>query len=81
MGLVVANLCIDGPYVPWALPQKRLKATASMLRFIDFATVIGARTIRVDFCPWGTGGEMTTEAFDIIVERYREYAEICYAGA
>ena len=50
-----------------------------MLRFIDFATVIGARTIRVDFCPWGTGGEMPPEAFDIIVERYREYAEICYS--
>ena len=80
LGLVVPNLCIDGPYVPWAPTAEEIEGNRErMLRFIDFATVIGARTIRVDFCPWGTGGEMPPEAFDIIVERYREYAEICYS--
>jgi len=79
LGLVVANLCIDGPYVPWASTAEEIEGNHQrMLAFIKFASIIGAKTIRVDFCPPGIQGAMPPEALDVIVKRYREYAEICY---
>jgi sugar phosphate isomerase/epimerase len=79
LGLAVPNLCIDGRYVPWApTAEERAGNHQRMLDYIEFASIIGANTIRVDFCPWGTKDEMTPEAMDMIVERYREYAEICH---
>jgi sugar phosphate isomerase/epimerase len=80
LGLAVPNLCVDGRYVPWAPTDADAEGNHQrMLGFIDFATVIGAKTIRVDFCPWGTTGDMPDGALELIIARYREYAEICHS--
>jgi len=79
LNLVVPNLCIDGPYVPWAdSADEREGNHKRMLEFIEFASIIGAHTIRVDFCPWGLEGPMPDDALKFIIERYHEYAEICH---
>ena len=79
LGMVVPNLCIDGPYVPWAPEVGDVEGNHKrMLEFINFGKIIGAKTIRVDFCPWGTKEELSPEALDILIKRYREYAEICH---
>ena len=80
LDLVVPNLCIDGRYVPWAPTDEDAEGNRKrMLDVISFGKIIGAKTIRVDFCPWGTNGVMTDEALDLIIKRYREYADICYS--
>jgi len=77
--LVVPNLCIDGPYVPWAGNAEDNEGNHQrMLEVIKFGEIIGAKTIRVDFSPWGTKDDMPPEALEVIIKRYREYAEICY---
>jgi sugar phosphate isomerase/epimerase len=59
LDLTVANLCIDGPYVPWARTKEEIETNyKNMLDFIKFASIIGAKTIRVDFCPWGVRGNL-----------------------
>jgi len=79
LDMVVPNLCIDGPYVPWSPNPDEAEANHKrMLEFIKFADIIGAKTIRVDFCSWGMEGDPTQEALDTIIKRYREYAEICH---
>ena len=78
--LAVPNLCIDGPYTPWAPTAGGVAANRGrMLEYIKFASIIGAKTIRVDFAQWGTGGAMPPGALEIIIEKYREYAEICHS--
>ncbi len=76
-GLALANLCVDGP-TPWAAdPDQRQENHRKMLRYIEVAELLGARTIRIDF-GGQTGDLMTDETFELIVKRYRTYCGICH---
>ena len=74
--LTLANLCVDGPHVWVDDPDGRTEHRKQMLDMIYAADKLGAKTIRVDF--GGTDGHtMPPEAFEYIVNTYREYAAIC----
>ena len=74
--LVLANLCVDGPHI-WADdPAEREKNYRDALAYLHAAEVLGARTIRID--AGGQGEAFTEEQFDLIVRRYREYAQRAY---
>jgi len=74
--LKLANLCVDGPHVWMDDPEERKAHKAKMHEMIRVADVLGARTVRIDF--GGTEGHtMPEEAFDYIVDTYREYAAVC----
>lgn len=77
--LTLANLCVDGPYVWCDDADERAAHKAKMLEYIDAAEKLGAKTIRVDFGgPRGSSEHnMPEEAFDYIVNTYRDYARIC----
>jgi sugar phosphate isomerase/epimerase len=75
-GIQLANLCVDGPCVWVDTPEKRQANKAQMLRTIQAAQVLGAKTIRIDF-GGKEGHTMTEEAFDWIVATYREYCALC----
>ncbi len=75
--IILANLCVDGPVLWDNNPEKREKNKKDMLKYIDIANTLGAKTIRIDF-----GGSndvaMHEEGFTHIVNTYREYCEKCY---
>ena len=74
--LTLANLCVDGPHLWMDDPDERKAHHDQMLEYIRAAAQLGAKTIRVDF--GGTDGHtMPEEAFDYIVNTYREYCGIC----
>lgn len=71
----LANLCVDGPHL-WAdTPEEREAHKKEMLKYIEVAKKLGAKTIRIDF--GGNDEPMPEEAFEYIVKTYREYCEIC----
>lgn len=75
--LSLANLCVDGPCLWMDDPEERAQHKDQMLRYIGVANSLGAKTVRIDF-----GGSddkpMTDEAFEYIVNTYREYCGICW---
>ena len=72
----LANLCVDGPHLWCVDPAERVAHREKMLEYIKAASLLGARSIRVDF--GGTDGHtMPEEAFVYIVKTYREYCAIC----
>ncbi len=73
--IILANLCVDGPHLWEPEPEKREEHRKLMLKYIRVAEILGARTVRIDF--GGPEGDMSDEAFDYIVERYKEYCSIC----
>lgn len=74
--LTLANLCVDGPHLWVDDADEREAHRRQMLDYIEAAKALGAKTIRIDF--GGTNGHtMSDEAFEYIVERYREYCNIC----
>lgn len=77
--LTLANICVDGPYLWCDSAEEREAHKKEMLRYIDVAEKLGAKTIRVDFGgPKGrTEHDMPEEAFDYIVKTYKEYCHIC----
>lgn len=75
--LTLANLCVDGPHVWMDTAEARDAHKQQMLEYIKAASKLGAKTIRIDF--GGTEGHtMPDEAFEYIVNTYREYCAICY---
>ena len=74
--LTLANLCVDGPHL-WVDSEEERKAhREQMLAYIRAAEILGARTVRIDF--GGTEGHtMPDEAFEYIVNTYREYCAVC----
>jgi len=75
-GIQLANLCVDGPHL-WVDTAEGRKANKEhMLQYIQAASKLGAKTIRIDF--GGTEGHtMSDEAFEYIVNTFREYCKIC----
>ncbi len=74
LGLKLANLCVDGPYVWHADPDTRAKHKAEMLEYIRAAKQLGAESVRIDF--GGRDEEMTDEAMQYLIDTYKEYCEL-----
>ena len=71
----LANLCVDGPILWVDDPDKRAANRLTMLRYIEAAGILGARTVRIDF--GGNASPMGDEPLDVIAGLYREYCAIC----
>lgn len=87
LGMGLANLCVDGPYVWHDDPERRAAHKKRMLEFLKAAEILGAKTVRIDFggpFPRFEDGKlimpdlhtMTDEAFEYIVDTFREYCQI-----
>ncbi len=74
--LELANLCVDGPHIWDDDPAVREQHYQGALDYIRAAELLGAKTIRID--AGGQGDSFTEEQFDLIVKRYKEYAQLAY---
>ncbi len=74
--LTLVNLCVDGPHIWEDDPAVRDQHHQDALEFLQAGKFLGARTIRID--AGGQGEQFTEEQFDLIVNRYREYAQFAY---
>jgi len=72
--MVVVNYHVDGCHIWEDDPALREKNHMSALGHLKVARAIGAKTVRID--AGGKGQTWTPEQFDLIVKRFREYAEI-----
>ena len=72
----LANLCVDGPHLWVDDPDGRAAHKKSMLEYIKAAEILGAKSIRIDF-GGSEGYTMPDEAFEYIVNTFREYCAIC----
>lgn len=74
--LELANLCVDGAHIWEDDPALREQHYQNALAYLRAAEVLGARTIRID--AGGQGETFSEEQFDLIVKRFREYAQRAY---
>lgn len=70
--MVLANLCVDGAHVWDPDPAEREKLYQNALGHLRAAVILGAQTVRLDVGV--REPEISAEAFDYIVMRYKEYA-------
>lgn len=75
-GLALANLCVDGAHIWEEDLEQRAAHYTNALAHLHAAEVLGARTVRID--AGGREEVWTKEQFDLIVSRYREYAQRAY---
>lgn len=73
-GLTVVNLAIDGAHLWEADPAARERLYQNALAHLRAAEILGAQTVRIDAGGSHEALEWTSEEFDLIVSRYREYA-------
>lgn len=71
--LVLANLCVDGAHIWEDDPDQRRTNHENALAHLHAAEVLGAKTVRID--AGGRDDVWTDEQFDLIVSRFREYAQ------
>jgi sugar phosphate isomerase/epimerase len=74
--LTLVNLCVDGPHIWEDDLAVRDQHHQEALEFMKAAKFLGAKTLRID--AGGQGERFTEEQFDLIVKRYREYAQLAY---
>ncbi|NSW53046.1 MAG: TIM barrel protein [Anaerolineae bacterium] len=74
--LTLVNLCVDGPHIWEDDPAVRESHYRDALKYLEIARTLNAKTIRID--AGGQGETFTNEQMDLIVRRYREYAQIAY---
>ncbi len=74
--MVLANLCVDGPHIWEDDPDDREKHYQDAMAYLRAAKILGAQTIRID--AGGRGDTFSEEQFDLIVKRYKEYAQCAY---
>lgn len=79
-GLTLVNLCVDGAHIWEDDPQEREENHRQALAHLRAAEILGARTVRIDAGGGRDQDAFTEEQFDLIVERYREYAERAQDG-
>jgi sugar phosphate isomerase/epimerase len=72
----LANLCVDGPHIWEDDPAAREKNYQNALTYLHAAEFLGAKTIRID--AGGQGDTFSNEQFDLIVKRFKEYAQFAY---
>ena len=77
-GLVVPNLAVDDAHI-WeddaAVRQKHYENSKAHL---NAGRILGAKFVRIDAGGPRDAKEWSNEAFDLIVKRYREYAQYAY---
>jgi sugar phosphate isomerase/epimerase len=74
--MVLANLCVDGPDINDDDPAVREKHYQDALTWLKAADFLEAKTIR--FNSAGKGPAFTDEQFDLVVKRFKEYAQFAY---
>jgi sugar phosphate isomerase/epimerase len=74
--MVLANLCVDGPHIWEDDADEREKHYQDAMSYLRAAQILGAQTIRID--AGGRGDTFNEEQFDLIVKRYKEYAQCAY---
>jgi sugar phosphate isomerase/epimerase len=72
----LANLCVDGPHIWEDDPAAREQHYQDALIYLRAADFLGAKTIRID--AGGKGDVFTNDQFDLIVKRFKEYAQFAY---
>jgi sugar phosphate isomerase/epimerase len=72
--MALANLCVDGPHIWEDDAAVREKNHQTALAYLQVARMLGAETIRID--AGGKGETFSEEQFDLVVKRYKEYAQI-----
>jgi sugar phosphate isomerase/epimerase len=74
--LVLANLCVDDAHIWEDDEALRESHYQNALAHLHAGEMLGARTIRID--AGGREEKWTNEQFDLIVKRYKEYAQRAY---
>jgi sugar phosphate isomerase/epimerase len=74
--LSLACLAVDDAHIWDPNPEVREKHYRNALAHLRIAEQLGARTVRIDM--GGQGNDMTPEQFDLVVQRYREFAQRAY---
>ena len=74
--LELVNLCVDGAHILEDDLNLREQNYLNALAYLHAAGVLGAKTIRID--AGGQGDTFTNEQFDLVVRRYREFAQRAY---
>lgn len=74
--LALVNLCVDGAHIWEEDPLERERTHQNALAHLRVAETLGARTVRID--AGGKGNAFSSEAFDWVVKRYREYTQRAY---
>lgn len=74
--MTLENLCVDGPHIWEDDPAVREEHYQQALEYLKAAKFLNTKTIRID--AGGEGDTFTNEQFDLIVKRYKEYAQIAY---
>jgi sugar phosphate isomerase/epimerase len=75
--MALANYHVDGVHVWEDDPDARERNYRSALEHLKAAAYLGAQTVRIDM--GGQGEALSDEQLDLIVRRYREYAEFGHA--
>ena len=78
--LTLANLCVDGAHIWQDDPQEREENYRRALAHLRAAEILGAKTVRIDAGGGRDQDAFTNEQFDLIVQRYREYADLAQEG-
>lgn len=73
-GLVLVNIAVDGAHIWDEDESVRQKNYENALAHLRAAETLGAQSVRIDI--GGEGAELSEAQFDLVVERYREYAQI-----
>ena len=71
--LVLANFCVDDAHIWEDEPAAREQNYQNALANLKAGEFLGAKTIRID--AGGAGTTFTEEQFDLIVKRFKEYAQ------
>jgi sugar phosphate isomerase/epimerase len=75
-GLCLVNLCVDGAHIWEEDPAARAKNYQNALAHLHAGEVLSAKTVRID--AGGQGEQFSSEQFDLIVKRYKEFAQRAY---
>ena len=74
--LTLVNLCVDDAHIWEDDAAMREKNHQNALAYLNAAEMLGAQTIRID--AGGKGESFSSEQFDLIVQRYKEFAQRAY---
>jgi len=74
--LALANLCVDRAHIWENDPEARERNYQNALAHLRAAEILGAETMRID--AGSRDPEFSAEQFDLVVKRFREYAQRAY---
>jgi len=74
--LALANLCVDGAHIWENDPAARERNYQNALAHLRAGAILGAQTVRID--AGSRDPDFSTEQFDWVIKRYKEYAQYAY---